>query len=359
LHKATRHKFIHMKYKRLLDFGLRFPWNIHARIVFSCVLGSLLFWAINGSGSFWIFTTISFMIMLIDTEIFYWVSRALFRTFKTEDRKTFTRQVIAKVIIFFFMILIMGTLVASTVITVFQIKWLGGLLPALEHLLQYEIKGIIKSLIIGSVLATLLFFIIMWLEMLKIMYQTREQMLVYQSETLKNQVNPHFLFNSLNTLSSLISTQPGKAEQFTQKLSEIYRYILDNREADTVPLNKEISFVNDFFFLQKLRDEDKIDLVWKIENEDCRVLPISLQLLVENAFKHNSATREKPLVVNITQTESAIVVSNPIQPKKQLGETPGMGLANLSKRMNLLTGNEIKIDETDTEFKVTIPLLCK
>jgi two-component system, LytTR family, sensor kinase len=201
------------------------------------------------------------------------------------------------------MILIMGTLVASTVITAFQIKWLGGLQPALDHLFQYEIKGIFVSLIIGSVLATLIFFIIMWLEMMKIMYQTREQMLVYQSETLKNQVNPHFLFNSLNTLSSLISSQPIKAEEFTQKLSDIYRYILDNREADTVPLKKEIGFVNDFFFLQKLRDEDKIALVWKIENEDCRVLPISLQLLVENAFKHNAATREKPLVVSITQTE--------------------------------------------------------
>jgi two-component system, LytTR family, sensor kinase len=348
-----------MNYKRLIDFGLRFPWNIHARIVFSCVLGSLLFWAINGSGSFWIFTTISFMIMLIDAEIFYWVSRALFRSFKTEDQKAFTRQVIVNVSIFFFMILIMGTLVASTVITAFQIKWLGGLRPALEHLFQYEIRGIFGSLIIGSVLATLLFFIIMWLEMMKIMYQTREQMLVYQSETLKNQVNPHFLFNSLNTLSSLISSQPIKAEEFTQKLSYIYRYILDNREADTVPLKKEIGFVNDFFFLQKLRDEDKISLVWKIENDSCRVLPISLQLLVENAFKHNAATREKPLEVSITQTENEIVVSNLKQPKKQLGESPGMGLVNLSKRVNLLTGKEMKIEESDTEFKVTIPLICK
>lgn len=345
-----------MKNKRLLDFGLRFPWNIHARIVFFCVLGSLLFWAINGSGSFWIFTGISLIIMVIDAEIFYWVSRALFRSFKTEDRKTFTRQVISKVIIFFFMILIMGTLVASTVITAFQIKWLGGLQPALDHLFQYEIKGIFVSLIIGSVLATLLFFIIMWLEMMKVMYQTREQMLVYQSETLKNQVNPHFLFNSLNTLSSLISSQPIKAEEFTQKLSDIYRYILDNREADTVPLKKEIGFVNDFFFLQKLRDEDKIDLVWKIDNEDCRVLPISLQLLVENAFKHNSATREKPLVVSITQTVNAIEVRNPLQPKKHLGETSGMGLANLSKRVNLLTGKELKIEESDTEFVVSIPV---
>ncbi|MCF8363604.1 MAG: histidine kinase [Prolixibacteraceae bacterium] len=349
-----------MKNKHLsfLNFGLRFPWNIHVRIVLFSIVGSFMFWAINGSGSFWIFTTISFMIMFIDTEIFYWVSRALFHSFKTEDRKTFTRQVITKVIIFFFMILIMGTLVASTVITSFQIKLLGGLQPALEHLLQYEIKGIFVSLIIASVLATLIFFIIMWLEMMKIMYNTREQLLVYQSETLKNQVNPHFLFNSLNTLSSLISSKPEKAEQFTQKLSGIYRYILENREADTVLLQHEMDFVNDFYFLQKLRDEDKIELQWHIENKQCRIVPISLQLLVENAFKHNTATREKPLVVTITQQNNRIVVRNQLIRKKQLGDSGGTGLANLSKRVSLLTGKEMKIEESDTEFVVTIPLLC-
>jgi two-component system LytT family sensor kinase len=350
-----------MKNKLLtfFNFGLRFPWNIHARIVFFCIVGSLLFWVINGSGSFWIITAISFIIMVIDAEIFYWVSRSLFRTFKTENRKTFVRQVIARVCIFFFLIVITGTLVASMVITIFQIQWQGGLQGALEHLFQYELKGIVISLLIASVLATLAFFIIMWLEMMKIMYKTREELLVYQSETLKNQVNPHFLFNSLNTLSSLISSKPEKAEQFTQKLSNIYRYILDNRETDTVPLKNEVNFVNDFFFLQKLRDEDKIDLVWKIENENCNILPISLQLLVENAFKHNAATHEKPLVVIITQMGDSIVVSNSINRKKQLSETGGMGLANLSKRINLLTGKEMKIKENDTEFVVTIPLLCE
>jgi two-component system, LytTR family, sensor kinase len=348
-----------MNYKRLIDFGLRFPWNIHARIVFFTALGSLLFTLFLGRGSLINHFAISFLIMLVDTEIFFWVSRSLFNTLKSEDRKTFIINVISRVVVFFFMILVVGTIVASTVITLFQSQWQGGLKPAFDHLLQFELKGIVVSLLIGAVFATLLFFIIMWLEMLKIMYQTREQMLVYQSETLKNQVNPHFLFNSLNTLSSLISSQPIKAEEFTQKLSDIYRYILDNREADTVPLKKEIGFVNDFFFLQKLRDEDKISLVWKIENDSCRVLPISLQLLVENAFKHNAATREKPLEVSITQTENEIVVSNLKQPKKQLGESPGMGLVNLSKRVNLLTGKEMKIEESDTEFKVTIPLICK
>lgn len=348
-----------MNYKQLYNFGLRFPYNIHARIVFFTALGSLLFTIIAGSGSRINHFAISFLIMLVDTEIFFWVSRSLFKSFKSEDRNTFIRQVIARVVVFFFMILIVGTIVASTVITFFQSQWQGGLKPAFDHVLQYELKGIVVSLLVGSVLATLLFFIIMWLEMMKILYQTREQMLVYQSETLKNQVNPHFLFNSLNTLTSLIKPHPDKAELFTQKLSAIYRYIIENREVDFVPLSKEISFVNDFFFLQQLRDENKIGLKWDIINDSCNILPVSLQLLIENAFKHNVATRENPLIVSIKQTQNSITVSNPKRPKKQLGETSGTGLSNLSQRINLLTGNKMKIEESDTDFVVRIPLICK
>lgn len=347
------------KISQLFNFGLQFPWNIHARILFFSLLGSLLFWAINGSGSFIVFTSISFVIMLLDAEIFYWVSHSLFRSFKTDKREIFVKQVIARVAIFFFTILIFGTFVASTVIVAFNMRWHNSLQAAIDHLIQYEIKGIFISVLIAAFIATLIFFIIMWLEMMKVVYKTREQMLVYQSETLKNQVNPHFLFNSLNTLSSLITMQPQKAEQFTQRLSNIYRYILENREADTVPLKKEIEFVNDFYFLQKIRDEDKIDLIWKIKDENCNLLPVSLQLLVENAFKHNTATREKPLVVSITQTANSIEVRNVINRKKQLGETHGMGLANLSKRVNLLTGKQLHIEESDSEFVVTIPLICK
>lgn len=347
------------KISQVFNFGLQFPWNIHARILFFSIIGSLLFWAINGSGSFIIFTSISLVIMLIDAEIFYWVSRSLFRTFETNNQKIFTRQVIARITIFFFTILIVGAFIASAVIVSFNMQWQNSLQASLDHLFKYEIKGIFISVLIAAFIGTLIFFIIMWLEMMKVVYKTREQMLVYQSETLKNQVNPHFLFNSLNTLSSLITTQPQKAEQFTQKLSNIYRYILENRDADTVPLKKEIEFVNDFYFLQKIRDEDKIDLVWKIEDENCNILPVSLQLLVENAFKHNTATREKPLVVSITRTANSIEVRNSINRKKQLGETQGMGLINLSKRVNLLTGKQLHIEETDNEFVVTIPLICK
>lgn len=349
-----------MKHKLLsfLNFGLRFPWNIHARIVLFCIISSFLFWAIAGNGSFRIFYTISFLIMFFDAEIFFWISRSLFRSFKYENRKAFIWLVIQKVSIFFFTIMVLGTLVASLVIVAFQMQWQESLRAALEHLFQYEMKGIILSLLIASVLATLAFFVILWLKMMNIVHDVRQQMLVYQSETLKNQVNPHFLFNSLNTLSSLISSKPEKAEQFTQKLSDIYRYILENREADTVLLQHEMDFVNDFYFLQKLRDEDKIELQWHIENKQCRIVPISLQLLVENAFKHNTATRENPLVVSITQHHDHIVVRNPLIRKKQLDNSGGTGLANLSKRISLLTGKEMKIEESDTEFVVTIPLLC-
>jgi LytS/YehU family sensor histidine kinase len=199
----------------------------------------------------------------------------------------------------------------------------------------------------------------MWLEMMKIVNQTREQMLIFQNETLKNQLNPHFLFNSLNTLSSLISVQPDKAEQFTLKLSDIYRYILENRENETVSLKDEIEFVKDYFFLQKIRDEGKIDLHFEIEDENCKIVPVSLQLLVENAFKHNASTREKPLVVTILQKGDRVEVRNNLQPRKLISESSGLGLENLSKRINMQTGKSMEIKQTADEFIVKMPLLCK
>jgi len=201
------------------------------------------------------------------------------------------------------------------------------------------------------------FFFMLWQEAMKSAFKAREQMLIYQSETLKNQVNPHFLFNSLNTLSSLIPTDPEKAELFTQKLSVIYRYILENRDAETVSLDQEIGFVRDYYFLQKIRDEEKINLTIDICDPNCRVLPISLQLLVENAFKHNVATNEKPLQVSIIQKDGFIEVRNNLQPKNQLSPSSGLGLKNLAERVKIHTGKTLEIEKGDKEFVVRMPVV--
>jgi two-component system, LytTR family, sensor kinase len=348
-----------MKTRKLIDFYLPFPWNIHARIVFLCLVGSIVFGMIFGEGNFFQSLTLGGSIMLFDCEIIFWISRRLFNSTKVGSPRNVTFQVLWRVVVFFLMIIVVGTTVPFMVFLISRIGSGEDLLVVLQKVMQFELKGNMISSIIAALFATLLFFFIIWQDAMKSAFKVREEMLIYQSETLKNQINPHFLFNSLNTLSSLISTNPEKAEVFTQKLSLIYRYILENREAETVPLDQEIVFVNDYFFLQKIRDEEKIELIIKIENKNCRILPVSLQLLVENAFKHNTATREKPLQVTIEQKGDWIEVRNNLQPKNQLSPSSGLGLQNLSERVRMQIGKELMIEKAEQEFVVRMPLMSK
>jgi two-component system LytT family sensor kinase len=347
-----------MKTQKLIDFFLPFPWNIHARLLFVSLVGSIVFGMIFGHGNILQSLIVGGSIMILDCEIFYWVSRSLFNSTKIGSPRYVTFQVIWRVVVFFLMIVVVGTIVASTVILLLNLRMGNESAVALQNLFRFEIKGIMGSLILGALIATLAFFFMIWQEAMKSAFNAREQMLIYQSETLKNQINPHFLFNSLNTLSALISANPEKAEVFTQKLSVIYRYILENHEAETVSLDEEIGFVNDYFFLQKIRDEEKIELKSDIENLNCRVLPVSLQLLVENAFKHNSATRENPLLVSVIQKGEWIEVRNNLQLKKQLGTSSGLGLKNLEERIKIQTGKKLEVEKTEQEFIVRMPLIC-
>jgi sensor histidine kinase YesM len=347
-----------MNKRKLIDFYLPFPWNIHARILFVSIIGSLIFRAIFWQGEFLQPFITGILIMILDAEIIYWISRALFNSVKGKTPRDVTFQILCRVAVFLLTIMVVGTTVATGSILIMNLSNGNTLAESIHIIRQFELKGIITSLVIASLVATFAFFFMIWQEAMKSAYKAREQMLVYQSETLKNQVNPHFLFNSLNTLSSLIPTDPKKAELFTQKLSVIYRYILDNRDAETVQLEQEIGFVRDYYFLQKIRDEEKIDLTIDIENPNCLILPISLQLLVENAFKHNAATRENPLKVAIVQKGDMIEVRNNLQPRKQLNPSSGLGLKNLEERVKIQCGKTLEIEKSETEFIVRMPIIC-
>jgi LytS/YehU family sensor histidine kinase len=173
-------------------------------------------------------------------------------------------------------------------------------------------------------------------------------------------VNPHFLFNSLNTLSSLVNTEVAVAGQFIARLSVIYRYILDNSSKLKVPLKEEIEFIKDYFYLHTIRNEGKIELEIDIKNSDYsyEIIPISLQLLIENAIKHNMATQDKPLIINIYLEGHNIVVKNKIQKMATQVISTKIGLKNLSERIRLLAGKEIIVDELDGYFIVKVPLMA-
>ena len=215
-----------------------------------------------------------------------------------------------------------------------------------------------KPTIIGLLSGGVIFIIILWQDALKREQELREENLVFQNETLKNQVNPHFLFNSLNTLSSLINIHPELAEQFINKLSSIYRYILENIARDKIPLPSELAFINDYFELHKISDEEKIILTIDVPDAaKFTVLPVSLQILVENAIKHNKATRKEPLTISIFVEQNQIVVKNNLQMMSTQIKSTGIGLKNLANRVKLISGRDLMIEETTTYYLVKLPLL--
>lgn len=176
----------------------------------------------------------------------------------------------------------------------------------------------------------------------------------YQYETLKAQINPHFLFNSLNVLSSLAYNDAEKTNLFAKKMSGVYRYLLLTNNKPTVTLKEELSFLKSYLFLEQIRFENA--LLVEISNSNStlnrEVIPVSLQLLVENAIKHNITTVNNPLIVKISITDKGIIVSNNLQLRSSV-DKGGVGLKNLQKQY-ALHGKSIEVTETATDFIVTL-----
>ncbi len=178
-------------------------------------------------------------------------------------------------------------------------------------------------------------------------------------EALKNQIDPHFLFNSLNTLSHLIGQDQTKAKRFNDDLAEVYRYILSNKERNLVLLDEELQFAERYFSLLCIRFGDAVGLTVERDagTEDLLIPPISLQILLENAVKHNAFSDEQPLVIGIGIRGATVVVSNQIRPKETAGHSSRIGLRNLNERYRLITGKELTVQNDDAVYTVTLPLL--
>ena len=180
-------------------------------------------------------------------------------------------------------------------------------------------------------------------------------------ESLKSQIDPHFLFNSLNVLTSLISENPERAEKFTTKLSKVYRYVLEQKNKDLIPLSEELEFAKTYMELLKMRFEDSIEfnISDKITNVEYKIVPLSLQLLLENAVKHNVINNEIPLAVNIYEENGFLVVSNNLNKKTSLSKGTKLGLNNIKERYNLITKKLVSVNQTKDEFVVKLPLLTQ
>jgi sensor histidine kinase YesM len=176
-------------------------------------------------------------------------------------------------------------------------------------------------------------------------------------EALKNQVDPHFLFNSLNTLNSLIKIDADKAQEYVQQLSYVFRYTLQN--AEVISLSEELKFTKAYCHLMKIRYGTNLDFEYNIDEKlyDYLIIPLSLQTLVENAIKHNVVSNKQPLKVKIEGSDESVKVSNPIQLKKEVETGERIGLVNLAERYKLMWKKEIVTVKTDDTFEVTVPLI--
>lgn len=181
-----------------------------------------------------------------------------------------------------------------------------------------------------------------------------------QLETLKNQLSPHFLFNSLNTLISLIPEDAQLATRFAEELSRVYRYILQNQGRELVSLRTELSFIRSYVFLQGIRFGNNLQVDYQIEEKylDDQIAPLTLQMLVENAIKHNVVSVSRPLHIQIyIDNGQSIIVKNNLQRKISLPESTKIGLENIRQRYQLLSHQTIDVIATAQNFMVALPLI--
>ena len=180
-----------------------------------------------------------------------------------------------------------------------------------------------------------------------------------QYDNLKNQLNPHFLFNSLTSLNSLIFENPQLASEFLHQLSKVYRYVLENKDKTLVSLSTEVDFISNYVQLLISRFDSGLDVNINISEQalDRKILPVTLQILIENAMKHNSTAQDSPLVIHIYEESGYLVVRNNLQVKQIIDNSNGQGLENLKNLYKVLIENEIVIEKNDVSFIVKIPLL--
>lgn len=351
-----------MKTRGLKDLYLPEKVARHVKIILFCAIFSPL-WGLyinefNGASLIG-----TFCMMLADIEIILFISNRWFkvdgnkvRKFEeNHSQKEVTLVNLLGIIIFLLFALFVFAFVFTLFIIVYHLVNGWGF-PGI-HVIIDETNGAVKVAAIALFCSTPYIFFTKWQEAMKKGYELREQNLIFQNETLKNQVNPHFLFNSLNTLTSLLNTEIETANQFIGKLSLIYRYILDNSAKTKIALKEEIAFIQDYYYMHEIRNKGKIFLNIDIKENEYDILPVSLQLLVENAIKHNMATTEKPLKINIYLEDEYIVVRNNIQKMATQIVSTKIGLVNLKERLQLVTGKKIIISETEDNFLVKVPLM--
>jgi sensor histidine kinase YesM len=259
-------------------------------------------------------------------------------------------------------------LFVCTVITVILVDFLGvNLITQLAENVHYDFQERARSLVFIVFLTTMtmaiyeaIYFFVLLNKSVREEEQAKQAIIQAELDTLRNQTQPHFFFNSLNTLRDIIDQSPKEdARQFVDKLSDIYRFLLESGSTNLISLKAELKFAKAYIHVQSERFGDNLKVNWNIgESAESKLIaPMSLQLLLENAIKHNIVSRSKPLEINVNTSDDFIVVTNKIQRKSTQLPSTKMGLKNIQKRYALISDRSVEIINDDHQFSVALPLL--
>jgi two-component system, LytTR family, sensor kinase len=309
--------------------------------------GVLFDWQSFFSGFFWAFS-IS-ITQWVGLEIIYeWIDR----------RISWIETPVKKVFVQIFTFLIYSATAFSIVQLANYYIWMH-VLP--ENSWMWILKSLPYTLLISfiiSLIFTAIGFFNAWKQSFIQAEKLKVEMMAYKYESLRNQINPHFLFNSLNVLSDLVYDDQAMAVKFIRQLSDLFRYVLDSRDKELVPLKDELEFIRSFTFLLKTRFEEKltIDVDVQAKPEEY-IVPMTLQLLIENAVKHNEVSEAFPLRILVRKVDDCLEVENNLQPKSVGDDSKKTGLKNITQQFAFFSEKPIKIITSDERYMVRVPIL--
>ena len=279
--------------------------------------------------------------------------------YKLLDKKYSWQEHLVKRAIFGSLAIIGYSAIAYLAVQMIMFMLVYGALP--ENPIYWALRtsyiAILISFLVSAAFVLIAFFQ-NWKKSLLEAERFKAEMLQYKYEALQDQINPHFLFNSFNVLSDLVYEDQKKAVAFISQMSQLFRYVLDSRDKELVPITEELEFINAYTYLLQTRFEDKLSIRQDFKaKEDEMIVPMTLQLLIENCVKHNEISGNQALTVHISRKGEYLKVENNLQLKAASSESKKTGLANIRQQYSYFTDRKIVIGESDKHFSVEVPII--
>lgn len=275
------------------------------------------------------------------------------------DRKFSWEEHLVKRAIWGSLALITYSATAFMLVQMIMYKLVVGSLP--ENPISWGLRSSYVAILISFVVSLLFVaigFFQNWKKSLLEAERFKAEMLQYKYEALQNQINPHFLFNSFNVLSDLVYEDKKKAVAFINQLSQLFRYVLDSREKELVPIQEELEFIEAYSFLLQTRFEDKLIIRQEFRAEENEmIVPMTLQLLIENCVKHNEISGGQPLTVIITRAGGNLKVENNLQLKVGGADSKKTGISNIIQQFSFFTDRKVVVTESDSHYSVEVPII--